>query len=300
MQRAIELSETKYCSVEATLRPGGADPRATCIETLIGRIRTTRTVFTGERPGLYYRRRTTPEEEVRGPRSRAVGRPGRRHPLPHLPLRSPSGRRRRHGRRRRRAVRPPPQRGPHAPGQARAGGLSGHRLPPQHAAAAGRPSCTGSATWSSPSASRRAATSCSRAWRSSALAAGGTRDDALRVCREAGAAEGRRALAGDASAPRDRRGGGRARAPHRRGAGPAARGRLARRRARSIVNNCTFRELSGADPDLVCAMHRAFLEGVLEVVTAGPRAPAHRPRRLPHQLRRRALRAALHVLAGDE
>ena len=36
-----------------------------------------------------------------------------------------------------------------------------------------------------------------------------------------------------------------------------------------VVNNCTFRELSGADPDLVCAMHRAFLEGVLEVVTAG-------------------------------
>ena len=36
-----------------------------------------------------------------------------------------------------------------------------------------------------------------------------------------------------------------------------------------IVNNCSFRELSGADPDLVCAMHRAFLEGVLQVVTAG-------------------------------
>ena len=37
-----------------------------------------------------------------------------------------------------------------------------------------------------------------------ALAAGGTRDDALRVCLEAGAAEGHRALAGAADAPRDR------------------------------------------------------------------------------------------------
>jgi hypothetical protein len=36
-----------------------------------------------------------------------------------------------------------------------------------------------------------------------------------------------------------------------------------------VVNNCSFRELSGADPDLVCAMHRAFLEGIIQVVTAG-------------------------------
>ena len=63
-----------------------------------------------------------------------------------------------------------------------------------------------------------------------------------------------------------------------------------------IVNNCSFRELSGADPDLVCAMHRAFLEGVLEVVTAGLGRLRDRPGRLPHQLRRRALRAALLVL----
>ena len=38
---------------------------------------------------------------------------------------------------------------------------------------------------------------------------------------------------------------------------------------RVVVNNCSFRELSGADPDLVCAMHRAYLEGILQVATAG-------------------------------
>ena len=102
-----------------------------------------------------------------------------------------------------------------------------------------------------------------------ALAAGGSREDALRVCREAGAAEGRRVLAVEGKAPGD---------------GPAA-AELVRRiadeqgllpevtwRARSlrvVVNNCAFREVSGGDPDLVCAMHRAFLQGVLEVVTTG-------------------------------
>jgi predicted ArsR family transcriptional regulator len=101
------------------------------------------------------------------------------------------------------------------------------------------------------------------------LTAGGSRDDVVRVCREAGAAEGRRALSGEAHAPRE----------------AAAAADLVRRVAEDqgllpevawrddalevVVNNCTFRELSGADPDLVCAMHRAFLEGVLEVVTAG-------------------------------
>ena len=102
-----------------------------------------------------------------------------------------------------------------------------------------------------------------------ALAAGGSRDDALRVCREAGAAEGRRVLAHEARPPAD----------------PAVAAALVARVAEEqgllptvawtdealevVVNNCTFRELSGGDPDLVCAMHRAFLEGVLEVVTSG-------------------------------
>ncbi|MCX6372074.1 MAG: helix-turn-helix domain-containing protein [Actinobacteria bacterium] len=101
------------------------------------------------------------------------------------------------------------------------------------------------------------------------LSAGGSRDDAVRVCREAGAAEGQHALAGEVRAPRD----------------ADAAADLVRRVAEEqgllpevawrgdalevVVNNCTFRELSAADPDLVCAMHRAFLEGVLEVVTAG-------------------------------
>ena len=102
-----------------------------------------------------------------------------------------------------------------------------------------------------------------------ALSAGGTRADALRVCREAGTADGRRALAGASAAPRDR----------------AAAAQLVRQVAEEqgllpevfwqkqalavVVHNCAFHELSGADPDLVCSMHRAFLEGVLEVVTAG-------------------------------
>ena len=101
------------------------------------------------------------------------------------------------------------------------------------------------------------------------LSAGGSHDDAVRVCGEAGAAVGRQALAGETRAPRD----------------AAAAADLVRRVAEDqgllpevawrdealeiVINNCTFRELSGADPDLVCAMHRAFLEGVLEVVTAG-------------------------------
>ncbi len=102
-----------------------------------------------------------------------------------------------------------------------------------------------------------------------ALAAGGTRDDALRVCREAGAAEGRRALAGEPEPPRDE-----AAVAALVTAIAEAQGLLPevawRERSLSvIVHNCTFRELSGADPDLVCAMHRSFLEGVLEVATAG-------------------------------
>ena len=62
-----------------------------------------------------------------------------------------------------------------------------------------------------------------------ALAAGGTRDDALRVCLEAGAAEGRRALAGRprAAGPRRRQ---RPRGADRRGPGPHPRGGLAGRR----------------------------------------------------------------------
>ena len=61
------------------------------------------------------------------------------------------------------------------------------------------------------------------------LSAGGTRDDAMRACREAGVAEGRRALAGERRAAARPRGGGRPRRADHRGAGPAARGGLAGR-----------------------------------------------------------------------
>ena len=102
-----------------------------------------------------------------------------------------------------------------------------------------------------------------------ALSAGGTRDDALRVCHEAGVAEGRLALAGDAEPPRDREAAGAlvTRITEDQGLLPEVvwqDGALC-----VVVNNCSFRELSGADPDLVCAMHRAFLEGILQVATAG-------------------------------
>jgi predicted ArsR family transcriptional regulator len=102
-----------------------------------------------------------------------------------------------------------------------------------------------------------------------ALAAGGTRDDALRVCLEAGAAEGRRVLAGDADAPRDRAAVSAlvTQITEEQGLLPEVGwqdGQL-----NVVVNNCSFRELSGVDPDLVCAMHRAFLEGILQVATSG-------------------------------
>ena len=131
-----------------------------------------------------------------------------------------------------------------------------------------------------------------------ALSAGGTRDDALRVCREAGVAEGRRALAGDAEPPRDRAAAGElvAQVAEEQGLLPEVGWRDGSLSV--IVNNCSFRELSGADPDLVCAMHRAFLEGILQVVHRRPREACHRSGRLPHQLRRRALRAAVLVHIG--
>lgn len=101
------------------------------------------------------------------------------------------------------------------------------------------------------------------------LAAGGSRGDVLRVCGEAGAGEARRALAGNG-----------------KGAGGAIDvAELVRRITeeqglfpevlwegevlRVTLHNCAFGEAAGSDPDLVCPMHRAFLGGVLEVVTGG-------------------------------
>lgn len=100
-----------------------------------------------------------------------------------------------------------------------------------------------------------------------ALAAGGSREDALRVCHEAGVAEGRRALAGE----------GRTLAS---GLGAAE---IVRRitedqgllpevswqgdELKVTVHNCAFGEVLEGELDLVCVMHRSFIEGVLEVVT---------------------------------
>jgi predicted ArsR family transcriptional regulator len=102
-----------------------------------------------------------------------------------------------------------------------------------------------------------------------ALAAGGSREDTLHACREAGAEEGRRALAQEARAPVDAAQAAELvqRVAEEQGLLPDVQWRD--EGLEVVVNNCTFRELSGVDPDLVCAMHRAFLEGVLEVVTAG-------------------------------
>ena len=101
-----------------------------------------------------------------------------------------------------------------------------------------------------------------------ALAANGSAAKAGQAARDAGLSEGRRVIAGERRPPRT----------------PDDVMTLARRVAedqgllpelawrgdalRVTLHNCAFRELSGADPDLVCGMHRAFLEGVVEVVMA--------------------------------
>ena len=101
------------------------------------------------------------------------------------------------------------------------------------------------------------------------LSAGGAHDDVMRVCHEAGAGEARRALAA-------------------RGASPGSAADVAElvravaedqglfpevawegAALRVTLHNCAFSEVAGADPDLVCPMHRAFLDGVFEVMTGG-------------------------------
>ena len=83
-----------------------------------------------------------------------------------------------------------------------------------------------------------------------------------------------------------------------RRAGPAARGRMGRRRLRVAVSNCAFRELCGGDPELVVRHASRVLRGPHRGRDRRARAAAHRVRRPSHELRRRALRAAVHVLAG--
>ena len=101
-----------------------------------------------------------------------------------------------------------------------------------------------------------------------ALAAGGSVAEAGAAAREAGLAEGRRVLA-------ERR------RPLRSREDIAEAVRVVAEEQgllpeldwhgdglRLTVRNCAFRELSGDDPELVCGMHRAFLEGILGVVVA--------------------------------
>ena len=100
-----------------------------------------------------------------------------------------------------------------------------------------------------------------------ALIAGGGPDDAVRVCRESGFAEGRRLVAEAGGAP----------------ATEAEVVDLVRRigedqgllpevdwldgTLRVTIHNCAFGGISSSAPDVVCPMHRAFLAGVLEVAT---------------------------------
>lgn len=98
-----------------------------------------------------------------------------------------------------------------------------------------------------------------------ALAEGGDRARIAAVCRETGAAEGRQAMV-SSGPPADRHAAAAlvARVADEQGLLPEVEwddGHL-----RLTVRNCAFHELAGADPELVCAMHRAFLSGMLEVV----------------------------------
>jgi predicted ArsR family transcriptional regulator len=102
-----------------------------------------------------------------------------------------------------------------------------------------------------------------------ALEANGSVAKADQAARDAGLSEGRRVVAGERRPPRT----------------PDEVMTLVRRVAEDqgllpelawrddglhvTVHNCAFRELSGTDPELVCGMHRSFLQGVVEVVMAG-------------------------------
>ncbi len=65
------------------------------------------------------------------------------------------------------------------------------------------------------------------------------------------------------------------------------------------VRNCVFKELSSAQPDLVCVMHRAFLEGFIERLAGAGSDGRHRGR-LGDQPGRRPLPPAHRVrLSGS-
>ncbi|MGO8684646.1 MAG: helix-turn-helix transcriptional regulator [Thermoleophilia bacterium] len=102
-----------------------------------------------------------------------------------------------------------------------------------------------------------------------ALAAGTAAADTEQVCRQAGRDEGRRFLSestvGGTLVKRELLAMLRAAADDQ--------GLLATVEPRGAdlvieIHNCVFRELSAMRPELVCVMHRAFLEGLFAVVTA--------------------------------
>jgi predicted ArsR family transcriptional regulator len=103
-----------------------------------------------------------------------------------------------------------------------------------------------------------------------ALAEGRDLEAVQSVCRDAGRTEGRRVLTEET----DGRPLGRSRVVEVLHLVAERQGLLAKAEWHGDtlaieVHNCVFRELSTMRPELVCAMHRAFLEGVLGVVTAG-------------------------------
>ncbi len=101
-----------------------------------------------------------------------------------------------------------------------------------------------------------------------ALAADAATDKSDRAAHDAGVVEGRRAVAERRRAPRTRQ--EIADVVRRVAEDQGLLPELAWRGEglHVTVHNCAFRELSGADPELVCGMHRAFLKGVVEVVMA--------------------------------
>ena len=100
-----------------------------------------------------------------------------------------------------------------------------------------------------------------------ALAQRGSDDDVLGICRDAGRAEGRRYVAEQG---RPKSSGKKSsadlvrRVAEQQGLLPEVRWDGDELNVR--VRNCVFREIAALRPDLVCPMHRAFFEGVVDAV----------------------------------
>jgi predicted ArsR family transcriptional regulator len=105
-----------------------------------------------------------------------------------------------------------------------------------------------------------------------ALAQRGSDDDVLRICRDAGRAEGNRYVA-------ER---GKPKSSSKKSSADLVR-RVAEQQGllpevrwdgdelRVLVHNCVFREVAATRPDLVCPMHRGFFEGLIDAVVGDVR-----------------------------